>query len=211
MKSGLSAPQNLKSRATQVNKGKIMLEHAEILLRFAINFIAVLLLMFALYYSRHKKKETVIAATLFNTFAFAVLSVLSSAQFGVKVGFGLFAILAMFALRSETIKQLDIAYFFGALTIATLTSLQAIDFDYIIMILSIILLAAYLVDHPRILRTATQANLILDSIPAEVASNPAKLNAEIAERLGVVVLSTEILSINYVTEVVEVIVNYRAE
>lgn len=187
-----------------------MLYISEIFLRFIVNVCAVVILMFVFYYPRHKQKETVIAATLFNFFAFAVLSVLSSAQFGVNVGFGLFAVLALFTLRSEPIKRIDISYFFGCLAIATLTSLQALSLEYVVLVLIAILLATYVADHPRILRTANQMRVTLDTIPDQVASNPEAMNNFVAERLGVKVLSVEILSIDYVTEVVRVEVNYRA-
>ncbi len=188
-----------------------MLSYVELLTRFGIDIGAVVILMFAFYYPRHKQKETVIAATLFNIFAFAVLSVLSSAQFGVKVGFGLFAVLALFTLRSEPIKRIDISYFFGCLAIATMTSLQALSLSYILLVLATILIAAYVIDHPHILRTASQMRVTLDSIPEKVASNPDKLNQYVAERLGVKVLSVQIQSIDYVTEIVKAEVNYRVE
>lgn len=186
-----------------------MLEHLELLTRLGIDLSAVVILMFALYYPRHQQKETVISATLFNVFAFAVLSVLSSAHFGVKVGFGLFAMLALFTLRSEPIKRIDISYFFGCLTIATLTSLQALTLDYVLLLLAAILLATYVIDHPSILHSASQIQVTLDSIPEEVISNPTQLNQYVAKRLGVTVLSVQVQSIDYVTEIVKAEINYR--
>lgn len=186
-----------------------MIPYDELLFRFLINLIAVTVLMFVLYYRRHQQKETVIAATLFNIFAFAVLSVLSTAQFGVKVGFGLFAVLALFTLRSEPIKQIDISYFFGCLSIAVLTSLRALDLQYVFVVLSFILIAAYVADHPNILRSVSNMRVTLDSIPADIASSPESLNQFVEQKLGVKVLSVNILSIDYVTEVVRVEVNYQ--
>ncbi len=188
-----------------------MLAHSDLLLRFGINVFAVSALMFVMYYSRYKQKDTVIAATLFNIFAFAVLSVLSSAHFGVKVGFGLFAVLALFTLRSEPIKRIDISYFFGCLSIATLTSLKALPLDYVLLILGAVLLAVYVIDHPRILRRESHARVTLDAIPENVLSHPEALRDYVAERLGVKVLSVEVLSIDYVTEIVKADVNYRVE
>lgn len=48
---------------------------------------------------------------MFNIFAFAVLTILSSVQFSLAAGFGLFAILALFSLQSEQIEKIEIAYF----------------------------------------------------------------------------------------------------
>lgn len=46
-------------------------------------------------------------------FIFAVLSVLSKVDFGTAAGFGLFAMLAMFTLRSEPLGKTGIIDFFS--------------------------------------------------------------------------------------------------
>ena len=94
----------------------------ELLLRFGIDIIAVVLLIYGLYYRRHHDKELVTTAVMFNFAAFGVLVVLSDVQFSVAAGFGLFAILALFRLRSEQFDKIEISYFFGAVAIAVICS-----------------------------------------------------------------------------------------
>jgi hypothetical protein len=72
-----------------------------LMIRFAINVIATTLLVFGLFYVRYRDKELVTAASLFNIFAFGVLSILGAVEFSLAAGFGLFAILALFTLRSD--------------------------------------------------------------------------------------------------------------
>ena len=76
----------------------------ELVARFGIDVLAMVALVFGMYYRRYRDKELVTAAALFNIFAFAVLTILSSVEFSVAAGFGLFAILALFSLRSEQIS-----------------------------------------------------------------------------------------------------------
>ena len=90
----------------------------ELLERFAIDATAMTGLVFGMYYRRYRDKELVTAAAMFNIFVFAVLTVLSSVAFSVSAGFGLFAILALFTLRSEQISKIEITYFFGSVAIA---------------------------------------------------------------------------------------------
>lgn len=187
-----------------------MPDYIDLLTRFGLNLVAVLVLMFAFYYPRYSHKETTIAASLFNIFAFAVLSVLSSVQFSVAAGFGLFAILALFTLRSEQINKSDIAYFFGAISIAVVTSIQGTDSLFVIIILLVLLAAVFVIDHPAILRSASAMKITLDVIPKNIASNPEALNAELSKRLGVRVVSVRIINIDYVQETVRAEVGYRA-
>jgi len=71
-----------------------------LILRFAINIVAMTVLVFGMFYMRYRDKELVTAASLFNIFAFGVLSILGAVEFSLAAGFGLFAILALFTLRS---------------------------------------------------------------------------------------------------------------
>lgn len=188
-----------------------MTDYPDLIVRFGLDLVAMLILLFGFYYPRYSHKETTIAAALFNIFAFAVLSVLSTVQFSVAAGFGLFAILALFTLRSEQINKADIAYFFGSISLAVITSVQGTHLGFVLFMLLIVLLAVFIIDHPRILRTANEMRVTLDSIPEQLASDPLALKNEFAARLGVEVVSVRILSIDYVTEIVKAQVSFRTE
>lgn len=188
-----------------------MITYPDLLLRFGLNLGSMIVLLFCFYYPRYRHKETTIAAALFNIFAFAVLSVLSSVQFSIAAGFGLFAILALFTLRSEQIDKSDIAYFFGAISIAVITSVTGTNLSFVVLMLAVVLIAVYVIDHPRILRSASQMRVTLDYIPQNLLSEPQALHGELSQRLGVHVLSVRVRSVCYVTEVVEAEVDFRVQ
>ena len=104
---------------------------ADLIVRFGIDIAAMLLLIFGMYYRRYHDKELVTAAALFNTFVFAVLTVLSSVEFSIAAGFGLFAILALFTLRSEQITKTEITYFFGSVAIAVICSIHGTTIPFV--------------------------------------------------------------------------------
>lgn len=184
--------------------------YPDFLARFALNLVSIVVLLFCIYYPRYRHKETTIAAALFNVFAFAVLSVLSSVKFSLAAGFGLFAILALFNLRSEQINKSDIAYFFGSVSIAVITSVGGTNLTFVLLMLGIVLLAVYVIDHPRILRSASQMRVTLDFIPQNLLSDPDSLHRELSQRLGVRVVAVRVCSVCYVTDVVQAEVDFRA-
>ena len=96
----------------------------ELVFRLGLNVFAMVTLIFGMYYRRYRDKELATTASMFNVFAFAVLTILSSVQFSIAAGFGLFAILALFSLRSEAISKIEISYFFGSIGIAVICSVQ---------------------------------------------------------------------------------------
>lgn len=177
--------------------------------RLGIDLAAMLLLVYGLYYRRYRDKELVTAAALFNVFVFAVLSVLSSVEFGVAAGFGLFAILALFTLRSEPISKTEITYFFGSVAIAVICSVRGTTLPFVAAVAAIVLLGAYAMDHPRILRAADGVRLTLDKIDGHALSDPAAMRAELSQRLGVEVMWYQITALDYINDLARINVFYR--
>lgn len=191
-----------------------MMEHfypalLELLVRFGIDAIAMALLIFGMYYRRYRDKELVTAAALFNIFIFAVLTVLSSVQFSVTAGFGLFAILALFTLRSEPISKIEITYFFGSVAIAVICAAHSGTPYLTAAISGLVLLGAYVIDHPLILRSVDGIKITLDKIEPHSLSDPGLMRADLTKRLGVEVMSYQIISLDYVNDTARVNVFYH--
>jgi Domain of unknown function (DUF4956) len=181
----------------------------ETLIRFAINIAGMLILVFGLFYPRYRDKELVTAASMFNVFVFGVLTVLSSVEFSLAAGFGLFAILALFTLRSEQISKIEITYFFGSIAIAVICSVLGTTLPFVAAITAAVVLLAYLLDHPRILRSAHGVKITLDKIDRDALSDPERMRAALSTRLGVDVMSYQITALDYITDMARINVFYR--
>lgn len=181
----------------------------DLALRFAIDVGSMAILVFGLYYRRYGDRELASAAALFNIFAFAVLTTLSSVQFSVAAGFGLFAILALFSLRSEQIGKTEITYFFGSVTIAVICSISGTTPAFVATAIGLVLLGAWLVDHPRMLRGSDSMVVTLDRIDEHALSRPSAMRAHLSERLGVEVLSHRITALDYINDMARITVFYR--
>lgn len=181
----------------------------ELLARFSIDITAMLLLVFGMYYRRYRDKELVTAAALFNIFIFSVLTVLSSVEFSLTAGFGLFAILALFTLRSEQITKIEITYFFGSVAIAVICSVHGTTIPLVAAIAALVLIGTYVIDHPRILSSVDGIKITLDQIDAHALSNPSAMRTDLSTRLGVDVMSYQIRSFDYVNDMARIDVYYR--
>jgi hypothetical protein len=182
---------------------------AEILIRFGLDLTAMIVLVFGLYYRRYRDKELVTAASMFNVFVFGVLTVLSSVEFSMTAGFGLFAILALFTLRSEPISKTEITYFFGAVAIAVICSVQGTAPSFVAVIVTGVVICAWLLDHPLILRSADGVKITLDKIDHHALSNPERMRADLTARLGVEVMSYQITALDYITDMARISVYFR--
>ncbi len=177
--------------------------------RFAINVAASMVLLMGLYYRRYHDKELVTTAAMFNIFAFGALTILSQVQFSVQAGFGLFAMLALFSLRSEQISKIEITYFFGSLVIAVICSVGGTTLPFMVLVVALVLAGAYIFDHPRFLRSADGVKITLDKIDGHALSNPVQMRADLSERLGVDVVSYQITGLDYINDMARVSVFFR--
>jgi Domain of unknown function (DUF4956) len=181
----------------------------DIALRLLLNITSSLILLFGLYYTRYKDKELVTTASMFNIFVFCVLTVLSSVNFTVAAGFGLFAILALFTLRSEPITKIEITYFFGSVAIAVICSVKGTSLPFAASIASVVLIGAYFLDHPGILKSVNGVKITLDKIDQHALSNAEQMRADLSQRLSVEVMSYQITNLDYVNDLARINVYFR--
>ena len=182
---------------------------AVFLMKLALNLAAMTMLVFGMYYRRYRDKELATAAALFNLFIFSVLAVLSAVNFGIAAGFGLFAILALFTLRSEPLGKIEMTYFFGSVAIAVICSVQGTPVELSAVILAIVLLGTFIIDHPKTLRSVSGVKISLDQIDPCLLDNPDDMRAKLSERLGVDVLSYQVLQLDYINEMARLNVFFR--
>jgi hypothetical protein len=192
-----------------MNNVNVSAEVAQLLLRLGIDLVGMLVLVFGIYYQRYRDKELVTAAALFNLFIFSVLTVLSQVEFGLAAGFGLFAILALFTLRSEPIGKTEITYFFGSVAIAVICSIQGTDPWLVVAKVVLVVVGAWLLDHPRVLSSVDGVKITLDRIDTEALKNPVRMRAQLSERLGVQVMSYQITQLDYINDMARIQVFYR--
>lgn len=180
-----------------------------LMIRVLLDLVAAGILVFGLYYRRYGEKELATSAAMFNVFVFAVLTVLSAVNFSVTAGFGLFAILALFTLRSEPLSKSELTYFFGSITIAVISSVQGTPLPLVVLVLLVVLAGTWIIDHPRILRSIGGTKVSLDHIDQALLADPVAMRLTLSQRLGVEVLSYQVLQVDYITDMARLNVNFR--
>jgi Domain of unknown function (DUF4956) len=178
-------------------------------LKLGLDLFGMSVLIFGLYYRRYHDKELVTAAALFNIFIFSVLATLSAVNFGVAAGFGLFAILALFTLRSEPLSKIEMTYFFGSVAVAVICSVQGNSPQFAVMIIGLVLTGTYVIDHPKMLRSISGAKVTLDKIDKSLFSDATAMRKALSQQMDVEVLSFQVLQIDYINELVRLNVYFR--
>ena len=113
-----------------------------------IDVVAILILVFGLYWPRHRRKSMVVAYLTANIGVAAVASVLASSSINAGLGLGLFGILSIIRLRSDELDHTEIAYYFGALALGLFAGLGG-SLTWAAPVMTVAILAAlYVGDHP---------------------------------------------------------------
>lgn len=87
--------------------------------------------------------------------------------------------------------------------------MQGTTLEFVATVAALILLAAWIIDHPRILRSADGVKITLDKIDAHALSNPEVMRADLSTRLGVEVMSYQITALDYINDMARINVFYR--
>jgi hypothetical protein len=172
---------------------------------FAADWVAIGLLIFALYFPRHRRRDLVVAYLVVNIGVLAVASVLSTAAIAAGVGLGLFGVLSIIRLRSTELEQHEVAYYFSALALGLLAGLSPTADWVTLTLIAMIVLVMFLGDHPHLLRRYRHQVVVLDqAYPDETA-----LIAHLEQTLGARVHRIVVQKLDLVNDTTTVEVRYR--
>ncbi|MEN3540295.1 DUF4956 domain-containing protein [Microbispora sp. ZYX-F-249] len=135
------------------------------LVLFAIDICAVVLLVFGLYFPRHRRRDLVVSFLGVNIGVLAVASALNATDTGAGLGLGmaLFGVLSIIRLRSTELDQHEVAYYFSALALGILGALSTTSVWLSAGLMALILVVMFLGDHRRLFRHYRHQILVLDS------------------------------------------------
>lgn len=122
----------------------------------AADLVAILLLAFALYYPRHRRREMVVALVSVNVGLMGVTYALTGTDITLGFGLGIFAVLSIIRLRSMVVDQYDIAYYFAAIALGILAGFPAHTPWVTFVLMAVVVGVIAVADSSRVLAGARQ-------------------------------------------------------
>ncbi|GIE28628.1 DUF4956 domain-containing protein [Actinoplanes italicus] len=168
--------------------------------------LAVTVLVFGLYFPRHRRRDLVVAYFAVNIGVLAVADALrtSGAGAGLGLGFALFGVLSIIRLRSTELDQHEVAYFFSALALGLLGGLETTSIWRNIALMGLILVVLAIVDNRWVLGRYRQQIIVLDSI----VTDEDELIRRLEDLLGAKVYSGRLLRVDLINDSTVVDVRY---
>ena len=169
------------------------------------DLIALAVLVGALYIPRHGRRDLVAAYIGVNVGVLAVTLLLSTSDnVGAGLGLGLFGVLSIIRLRSSSLAQGEVAYFFAALALGLLGGIES-HIIIVAILMALILASLWVGDHPALMRRNRNQTVTID----RAISDEDELVGELEDLLGATVRNVDLKSLDLVNDTTIVEVHYR--
>ncbi|MFQ5438650.1 MAG: DUF4956 domain-containing protein, partial [Paracoccaceae bacterium] len=175
----------------------MLIDHQDFLRDLSIDIVAIYILVFLIYYRRHGDREMAITLGLFNLFLFTIVITVTLTEINLAAGFALFAALSIITLRSVNIMRIDVGYLFGAIALALVNGISFPDYGLLALCNLVILLSAFVLDGPWVIRPTVSVDLTLEDIAPELLGNMAELTTRVQDRTGLEVQHLSIQKYNF--------------
>jgi len=169
------------------------------------NAVAVLIIVFAMYFPRYHRKDMVLAIVVINVGVVAVAMVLSRADVTAGLGLGLFGVLSIIRLRSREIDQEEVAYYFSAIALGLLAGVRIAPDWVAPALMAAIVVVLFLFDHPRLFASCRSQTVTLD----RAITDEAELKARLERLFGAQILGINVKRVDLVDDTTVVDVRYR--
>lgn len=140
------------------------------------DLLAIAILVFGIYFPRHRRRDMVVAIIGLNVGVMAVATALSSAEVSAGLGLGLFGVLSIIRIRSLELPQEDITYYFTALALGLLGGISVTPAWVTPTLIAAILAVLFVADHPRLLSKSRSQTITLDQAYPEEQAARARLH-----------------------------------
>ena len=174
-------------------------------LTIASDLAAIVVLTYAIYFRRHRRRDMLLAYIALNVGVMAVAIAFSSAAVGAGLGLGLFGVLSIIRLRSSEITQEEVAYYFVSLAMGLLAGINLDPAWLSPALIAGMVAVMYVADHPRLLSQYRQQIVTLDA----AYTNEAELIRRLERLLCADVRHVVVTRLDLVRDTTTVDVRYR--
>jgi len=182
----------------------------EFVIHFGFNLLIALILVRFIYFPVTRSKSYVFTFLAFNTIIYFVLSFMTSIEWSVGVGFGLFAIFSVLRYRTDPIPIREMTYLFiiAALPVMNSTALGAAVWPQLLFANGAVLLILYLIEKEWGFQFEKSKTVTYEKIELIKPENRERLLADLAERTGLAIKRLEIGRINFLRDTAQIRIYY---
>jgi hypothetical protein len=175
------------------------------------NLAVATLIVRLIYYPATQEKNYVFTFIAFNTILYFVMGLLSGAQLGVGVGFGLFAIFSVLRYRTDPIPIREMTYLFVIIALPVINALMvsAEDLPHLLLANALMIAILYALEKGWGFCFQESKEITYERIGLITPEKRELLLADLRARTGLPVHTVDVTSIDLVNDTAVLRVYYR--
>lgn len=183
---------------------------SDFLIAFALNLATAIILVRWIYYPKHRSKKYVFSFLGFNVIIFFVLSLMTSVEISVGVGFGLFAIFSVLRYRTNPIPVREMTYLFitAALPVMNATAANGDHWLKLLIANLSVILILFILENGWGFAFESSRTVIYEKIDLIQPDKRQYLLQDLEERTGLTINRVEIGRINFLRDTARIKIYY---
>ncbi len=184
---------------------------SELSLGFGINLLVAVTIIRWIYYPATQEKSYVFTFLAFNTVIYFVLSLLTSVEISVGVGFGLFAIFSILRYRTDPIPIREMTYLFVLVALPVINSLASplANLPVLLFVNAMMILVLWLLEKGWGFHYCDSKKLTYDRIALIKPENREALLMDLRERTGLEITRVEVGNIDLLDDTATLYIYYE--
>lgn len=187
---------------------QLSLINQEVGIRFAINSIAVIMLVRLIYFRTYKRNDLFLTFFSFNSIIFFIAYLLNKVEMSIGAAFGLFAVFSMLRYRTSGISTKDMTYLFLCIALGLLMAVAPVDYVSLSIFSGFIILVTFLLESGLLIKQELQKVIVYDNVELIKAGKEAELLADLTARTSLQVHRYAISDINFLKDTCVITIYY---
>ncbi|NTV65124.1 MAG: DUF4956 domain-containing protein [Oscillochloris sp.] len=176
-----------------------------------LNLVVALVIVRGIYYPRTQDRNYIFSFLAFNTVIYFVLSLLTSVELSVGVGFGLFAIFSVLRYRTEEtpIREMTYLFILIALPVMNAVLMPASSLPQLVLANGVVIALLYVLEQGWGFSFESNSRVIYERIELIRPERRAELLADLRTRTGLPVRRVQIGKIDFLRDSTEITLYYN--
>lgn len=180
----------------------------QLLIRFGLNLLVVIIVVFFLYAKTSKRKDFYFSYIAISVTVFTMCFLLESVKLELGFALGLFAIFGIIRYRTDSIPIKEMTYLFVVIGISVINALSNRKVSYVELLFTNMVIVSTMWGLEKILNLRQEGSLriIYEKVENLHIMNKEELTKDLEERTGVKITRFEIIEINFLRDVAKIMV-----
>lgn len=183
---------------------------AEMLVRFAFNFLFVLIIVRFFYYPRSKRRDYFFAFIMLSASIFMMIYFMDGAKMKVGAALGLFAVFGIIRYRTEAVPIREMTYLFFIVALSVVNGMSSkLSIAELLIANMIFILVAKFTESSRLIKLVACKYVRYDNINLITPEKREDMIEDLKKRTGLNIIKVEIGSIDFMRDTALIKIYYE--